>query len=108
MFGGCGSDQLPIPATATTDVPKYSEAAVLRLVAESVCPRQPSLVQLALSDKLSATYEGLGSWNVHGTVYKQGKTYEMSWQVDERSGVAAPKRDAALAIETVLQSKGRC
>jgi hypothetical protein len=108
---GCGSDAQPPPTRAvpTADVPTYSEAAVMRIVAESICPAQPSATQeLLRSLKVSASYTGRGIWTVSGNGQLQGKTYPLTWQVDERSGIASSERDIARVIEILVQRGGRC
>jgi hypothetical protein len=90
------------------DRPLHSEATIMRLVAEAICPAAPTLVQTALADAITPLYVGNGIWRVQGRVTLQGQVYTATWEVDEVSGYVAPQNDAALVFHAAAEGGSRC
>jgi len=91
-----------------TDRPRYTEATVIRLVAQAICPARPTLVQTALAEAITPHYVGDGIWRVQGTVTLQGRTYTVTWEVDETTGYVAPQNDAALVFHAAAEAGNQC
>lgn len=90
------------------DRPLHSEATIIRLVAEAICPAAPTLVQTALADAITPSYVGNGIWRVQGRVSLQEQVYTFTWEVDEVSGYVAPQNDAALLFHAAGEAGNRC
>lgn len=93
---------------APIDRPLHSEATIIRLVAEAICPAAPTLVQTGLADAITPSYVGNGIWRVQGSVTLQGQVYTVTWEVDEVSGYVAPQNDAALVFHAAAEAGSRC
>ena len=104
-----GDEARPTRArTVEVDRPLHSDDTILRMVAEAVCPRQPTFVQQALTDAVTLRYLGDGIWRVQGRVTLQGQVYTVTWEVDERTRYAAPQNDAALVFHAAAEVGNRC
>jgi hypothetical protein len=103
------ADTVPSPPSQVEiDEPLYSSDTIIRLIAQSICPRRPSLIQAILAQRLTGWYVGDGIWRVYGQVTTQGQSYWASWEVDEVTGYAAPQNDGALIIHALAERVATC